>query len=166
MREPFTRAVVFLVVLLIMLSGLGEESWGEPPKALGDLKLLHALRGEEALQAINRLHGKEVAGKDSYVGHYEKNGSVAMLYLSRTSSSSQAARQLKQMGERIEKGDTPFYHLKASKQGGITVYSALGQGQIHYFYRQDSDVIWLAADAPIAKQALADLFNRLKEGQQ
>ena len=83
-----------------------------------------------------------------------------MLYLSQASSTAQAARQLKQMSDRIQKGGSPFYHLKTSKQGKLTLYSALGQGQIHYFYQRGSSVVWLAVDPTVAKQSVAALLDQ------
>lgn len=161
MRELPKGMAIFLMTFALFLAGGIGGGWAEPPKRLGELELVHALRGEEALQAINRLHGKEVAGKEVYVAHYEKDGVVAILYVSKASSSGQAASQVKRMVERIQQGNTPFYHLKASEQGETTVYSALGEGRIHYFYRKGSKVIWLAADPPVARQALADLLGQV-----
>ena len=159
MKDSQKHIVIFLTALALLLAGYGGAVRAEPPKSLGDLKLLHALHGKDALREINRLHGKEIDGNDGYVAHYEKDGAVAMLYLAQASSTAQAARQLKQMSDRIQRGDSPFYHLKTSRQGEITLYSALGQGQIHYFYQRDSSVLWLAVDARVAKRALAALLQ-------
>lgn len=165
MRENLKRrqkrtGVTLLALLLFHVTGFASGIELEPPESLGELKLDHALRGEEALQAIDRLHGKEVAGKDSFVAHYERDGVAAMLYVSKASSAGEAVRQVERMTERIRQGNTPFYHLKASDWEGTTVYSALGQGQIHYFFRKGIRVIWLAVDAAEAKQTLDDLFNK------
>ena len=149
------QVAVFLTALALVPAAYGGAVRAEPPKSLGELEFLHALRGKEALRQINRLHGKELGGKDGYVAHYEKDGAVAMLYLAQASSTAQASRQLERMSDRIRRGDSPFYHLKRSSQGGIRLYSALGQGQIHYFYQRDSAVLWLAVDALVAKQTLA-----------
>lgn len=164
MRELPKRAALAVMPLLLFLAGFAIAVDAEPPQSLGELRLVHALRGKEALQAIDHLHGKEVGGEDAYTAHYENNGAVAMLYVSKASSSGQAARQVKRMTERIQRGNTPFYHLKASEREETTVYSALGQGQIHYFYRQGLSVIWLAVDPPVARQALADLLGRTQRG--
>ena len=158
MKDPQKHIAVFLAALAFVLAG--GRAGAEPPKRLGSLPLLHASQGKEALQEINRLHGKEISAKDGYMAHYEKDGAAAMLYLAQASSTAQAARQLKQMSDLIQRGGSPFYHLKTSKQGEITLYSALGQGQIHYFYQRDSSVVWLAVDAPVAKQAMAALLDQ------
>ncbi len=129
-----------------------------PPKSLGELRLIHASEGKQALQEINRLHGKNVGAKAGYVAHYEKDGAAAMVYLAQASSAAEAERQLSEMSARIRKGDTPFSQLTSAKQGNVIVYSALGQGQRHYFYRRDERVLWLAADEAVARPSLVALF--------
>lgn len=131
MAEPHKCIGKYLTVLALVAAGCGGAAMAEPPRNLGDLRLLHALQGKEALREINRLHGKGVGGTDGYVAHYEKDGAVAMLYAAQASSSAQAARRLQQMSDRIRKGESPFSHLKESRRGQITLYSVLGQGQIH-----------------------------------
>ena len=55
-----------------------------------------------------------------------------------------------------------FTHLKAREQDGLTLYSALGLGQIHYFYRSGATIVWLAADPTVARQALADAVRLMR----
>ncbi|TAK88076.1 MAG: c-type cytochrome biogenesis protein CcmI [Betaproteobacteria bacterium] len=139
-------------------SRVGDGGDPQPPKSLGDLQLLHASRGKQALEEINRLHGKDVGAKAGYVAHYEKDGAAAMVYFAQASSTAAAGRQLNEMSARIRKGNTPFSQLTGSKQGKVMIYSVLGQGQKHYFYRRDASVLWLAADESVARQSLAALF--------
>lgn len=127
---------------------------------MGGLEYVHGLRGKDALQELSRLHGKELAATDGYVAHYERNGSAAMLYASRTYFSFLAERQLQRMADRIRKGNTPFYHLKSYERSGATVFSALGEGQINYFYRRGADVIWIASDPAVAKEVAENLLPR------
>ena len=150
---------VVLTTLALLPAGYGGAVRAGPPESLGDLRLLHSTEGKEALREINRLHGKDLGARDGYVAHYQKDGVVAMLYLAQASSTGQAGRQLERMSDRIKRGASPFYHLKTSRQGEITLYSALGQGQVHYFYQRDSSVVWLAVDAPVAQQTLAALLK-------
>ena len=154
------RTLIDFAVLVFFLSAYAQAAPLEPPKTMGALQLVHALRGKEALQAIDRLHGKGLAGTDGYVAHYERNGLVAMLYVSRPARSSMTGAQIEKMATGIRAGKTPFSHLKSSVRNGTTVYSALGEGQIHYFYRRGADVIWLAADPPVAREAVQYLLQR------
>ncbi len=141
----------------------GASNGPRPPGALGDLPLLHASDGREALEEINRLHGKDLGAIAGYVAHYEKDGTVAMIYLARAASDDQAARQVERMRATIQRGDTPFSELRTVNEKGRKLYSALGEGRRHFFYRQGADVLWLAADAPAAGQALAALVSRPKD---
>lgn len=154
------RTLLDFAVLVFVLSAYAQAAQLEPPKTVGALQLVHALRGKEALQAIDRLHGKGLAGTDGYVAHYERDGLVAMLYVSRAARSSMTGAQIEKMATGIRSGKTPFFHLKSSERNGTTVYSALGEGQIHYFYRRGADVIWLAADPSVAREAVQYLLQR------
>jgi hypothetical protein len=131
----------------------------EPPATVGELKLAHALRGKEALQAIDRLHGKSLGDAQAYVAHYEKAGLVAMLYVSRPARRSDTRAQIDKMVAGIGAGKTPFFHLKSSERNGTTVYSALGEGQTHYFFSRDADVIWIAADPAVAREAVESVLR-------
>ena len=55
-----------------------------------------------------------------------------------------------------------FTHLKARTEAGIPLYSALGLGQVHYFYRSGPAIVWLAADAEVAREALADTIRLIR----
>ena len=80
MKDPQRHIAILVTILALLLGGYGGVLRAEPPKRLGDFQLLHASQGKEALQEINRLHGKEISAEDGYMAHYEKDGAVAMLY--------------------------------------------------------------------------------------
>ena len=42
---------------------------------------------------------------------------------------------------------------------GKEAVQAIGQGQIHYFYRRGADVFWVAADPPVAREVIARLLR-------
>ena len=164
MKNADTRRYVAtlagIAILVYSLGAYAQAARLEPPKTLGVLELAHALRGKEALTAIDRLHGKGLAGIDGYVAHYERNGFVAMLYVSRPASASMTGGQVEKMAAGIRAGKTPFSHLKSSERNGTTVYSALGEGQIHYFYRRGADVVWIAADPSVAREVVDAFLQR------
>lgn len=162
MKKKGSGVLILIFILAIAFPALAEGGKPPVPPALGGLKLAHYLKGEEALREIERLHGKKINVKEGYVAHYEKGESKAMLYISRVSSGSQAEGQVKRMAEGIRKGGTPFYHLKESRRDGINLYSAIGLGQIHYFYRTGPKVVWLAADPPVASSALSSVLKAVR----
>lgn len=155
--------LILIFILAIAFPAFAEKGKPPVPPEIGGLKLAHYLKGEEALREIERLHGKKINVKEGYVAHYEGRESKAMLYISRASSGPQAKGQIKRMAERIRKGGTPFYHLKESALAdGIDLYSAIGLGQVHYFYRTGNKVVWLAADPPVARSALSSLLKAVR----
>lgn len=158
-RPRYARILAGLVVSAVFAAAYAQAAPLEPPAAIGQLKLAHALRGSQALQAIERLHGKGLGEAEAYVAHYERGGLVAMLYVSRPARRPDTRVQLEKMVAGIGTGKTPFTHLKSSERNGTTVYSALGEGQIHYFFRRDADVIWIAADPAVAKEAVESVLR-------
>jgi hypothetical protein len=147
---------------LLVLAGPGiAASALEVPQALAGLPLAHSQQGAEARGEIERLHGKSIPIRDGYVAHYGTQPPVAMLYVSQARDEKLARQQMEQMTTRIRASNGPFTHLRESTRFGMTVYSTLGQGQVHYYFRRGATVVWVAADPVIAQQALADAASKL-----
>src|SRR3972149_7077667 len=143
-------ALVLLAALTVSASAL------EVPRDLAGLPLAHAQQGAEARAQIERLHGKSMPMREGFVAHYGSASPAAMLYVSRAQTDTLAKQQVEQMTARIRASTGPFTHLREATRFGLIVYSALGQGQVHYYFRSGATVVWLAADALIAREALAD----------
>jgi hypothetical protein len=152
----------WIVVALILLAAPGiAASALEAPQELAGLPLAHSQQGAEARGEIERLHGKGIPIKDGFVAHYGTQPPVAMLYVSQAQDEKVARQQVEQMTTRIRASNGPFTNLRESVRFGMTVYSTLGQGQVHYYFRRGAVVVWVAADPTIAQQALADAAKKL-----
>ena len=149
-------ALVLLAALTVSASAL------EVPRDLAGLPLAHSQQGAEARAQIERLHGKSILIRDGFVAHYGTQPPVAMLYVYQAQDEGVARQQVEQMTMRIQASNGPFTHLRESSRFGMTVYSTLGQGQVHYYFRRGATVVWVAADPVIAQQALADAANTLR----
>ena len=149
-------ALVLLAALTVSASAL------EVPRDLAGLPLAHSQQGAEARAQIERLHGKSIPIRDGFVAHYGSQPPVAMLYVSRAQDEGVARQQVEQMTMRIRASNGPFTHLRESSRFGMTVYSTLGQGQVHYYFRRGATVVWVAADPIIAQPALADAAKKLR----
>lgn len=149
-------ALVFLVVASVSASAL------ELPEELAGLPLAHSQQGAEARAEIERLHGKSLPITDGYVAHYGTQVPSAMLYVSQARDAEMAQQQVEQMTSRIRASNGPFHHLRESTRFGMPVYSTLGQGQVHYYFRRGAALVWVAADPTIAQQALADAAKRIR----
>jgi hypothetical protein len=131
------------------------------PQELAGLALVHSQQGAEARVEIERLHGKSIPIRDGFVAHYGTQPPMAMLYVSRARDEGVARQQVEAMTRRIRASNGPFTHLRESTRFGMTVYSTLGQGQVHYYFRRGVTLVWVAADPVIAQQALADAAKKL-----
>lgn len=152
------------VVLTLLLLGSPGLAWSAlaVPQEMAGLPLVHSQQGAEARQAIEQLHGKNIPMRDGFVAHYGSEPPVAMLYVSRAQDEKAAQQQVEQMTTRIQAGTGPFHHWRESLRFGITIYSLLGQGQVHYYFRRGPTLVWVAADPVIAQQALADAVKKLR----
>ena len=143
-RSTGAARVLLLLVLALALASCG--ALPAVPERLAGLRRTHAVEGDEALAAIARLHGKAVRARDGFVAHYEGDAGVAMLYVTRAWLTPLATWQISRMVDGIERGranaEGRFVHLRAREQDGLTLYSALGLGQVHYFYRSKATVVW------------------------
>ncbi len=147
---------------LLLLGGLAVPARAlEAPPQLAGLALAHAQQGAEARAAIEQIHGKSIPMADGFVAHYGTESPMAMLYVSRARDEKVAQQQVEQMTARIRTSPGLFHHLRESVRFGLTVYSALGEGQVHYYFRRGAMVVWVAADPTVAQPALADAVKKL-----
>lgn len=150
------------LTLLLLFGWVVSASALDVPLELVGLPLAHSQQGAEARGEIERLHGKSIPITDGFVAHYGTQPPVAMLYVSQAKDEKVARQQVERMTARIRASDGPFHHLRESTRFRLTVYSTLGQGQVHYYFRRGSMVVWVAADPTIAQQALADTVKKLR----
>lgn len=143
----------------LWLACAGGQATTPLPRTLHGLARTEVLSGDDAAQAIARLHGQTLAPAESYVGRYEEDGIGATLYMSRFAVPNEAAEQVLAMGERIRGGASGFGHYRALEIGGSPVHSVLGQRQIHFFYATGRDVMWVSAHPMLARALLGELLD-------
>jgi hypothetical protein len=157
------RSILRIVLALLLLVGFVPPARAlDVPQELAGLPLAHSQQGAAAQAEIEQLHGKPIPIKDGYVAHYGTQPPAAMLYVSQARDEKIAQQQVAQMTARIRASNGPFHHLRESTRFGLTVYSTLGQGQVHYYFRRGATVVWVAADPRIAQPALADTVRKLR----
>lgn len=129
------------------------------PSALLDLALIERVSGDDARTLIAHLHPGPLAPAESDVGFYASDAYRAVLYVSRFGSADTAYAQLAMMARLIARGRGGFGHHVESEVGGVMVHATLGQGRVHYFYSREAELVWLAADPPVARNLLAELLQ-------
>lgn len=166
-RKPLTLPLLLILLGgLFLLSSLGflllvnrpQQPGSAPlPPMLGSLALKNKMEGQEALNNVARLHGKEFELISGSVGHYGPRGEVTV-WVTGAASSRLAAQITEQMRAKIAEGGSPFQPLEERPAGSRIIYVLSGMGQTHYYFQSNELVVWLAAPAGQAESVLADLL--------
>jgi hypothetical protein len=148
-------AVAPLVLVLLFRTAL--------PHELGPLKLVQSAWGKEAAAMVDRMHGKEVAQRENFIGLYRSERGAATVYLTAYPTDRLAEENYAVMERRIEAGNTPFDHLSHISVLGQDGAACIGQGQVHFFFAYNRNLYWLAADLPVAREALQRLIESTRQ---
>ncbi len=138
----------------------GESDTASPlPDTIHGMQLQSTHQGDEAAQILESLHGQPVGSERSWVGIYGPMNMATAVYVSRFDSPDAAETEISAMVARIDAGSVAFGHHTYFNQGGRVVHSVFGQGQVNYFYQQESELWWLGAHPMIARPAIAELLG-------
>lgn len=145
-------ALGLLFAIWLGLRATAEETSLVAPERLGSLPLVGLVTGQEATSQMRELHGMGIGMVDGYIAQYRADGDSAMVWVGQAESSSAAKELLERMTERIADGNESFRNLEEMVIDGKEVYSVLGGGERHYYYRSSDMVIWLSigASEPLA----------------
>jgi hypothetical protein len=130
------------------------------PAKLGSLGLTQTMTGTEALAEFTQLHGKGFDLTGGYMAHYGKD--QALLWVGQAKDAASAQKMLDEMAQKIGPDNAMFKDMQALNISGSTLYSAVGQGQQHFFYAVNDKIVWLAANADLAPDALHSLWSAVK----
>ena len=164
-RHKILYALVgVLVVAVAVLSFLiwKGSSGSSVPRRLAGLNLVKLTEGEEAKAAINQLHGTSIKIKDGYIAMYGGAGGRAMLWVSESQDETEAQQLLDLMTEKIRDGTQFFTNFRSYSAGKFRIYSVEGGGQTHFYYGISNKTVWVAADPPIADQALDEALSKIR----
>lgn len=166
MKNGVLRYLAFILVVAGLGLAVGAAGWlyyhslvsnpgAEPlPEAIAGLPLTQALTGRPAVQEINHLHGLSFAITSGAVGFY--GGQQVVVWVSGSPLGFMAEQMQDEMEQRIAEGRSPFTPLETRQAGGRAVLALEGLGQQHFYFRSGRQLVWLAADAELAEQALAE----------
>jgi len=159
--------ILIFVGGLILIASLGyvffhycltNPSHAPLPESLAGFPLNSHSFGVRAVGEINQLHGLEFPLSSGAVGMYGTQGQ-AKLWISGSPNKIMAVKLMDDMVDRIAEGNSPFTPTGELIDNDRTVYALDGHGQIHYYYQSGKLIVWLAADADIADQALAETLT-------
>lgn len=128
------------------------------PGTIASLPLTEAVYGQEAIDWVTQLHGKGFPLTSGGVGTYGEQNDLTV-WVTGTLSGISASELISAMEDKIAGSSTPFQPTGNSNHEGHKVYELVGMGQRHFYFQAGSLVIWLAADPPLADQALEDVLE-------
>jgi hypothetical protein len=163
------RYLAFILVVAGLALVVGAAGWlyyhslvsnpgAEPlPDTIAGLPLTRALTGRPAVQEINHLHGLSFSITSGAVGFF--GGQQVVVWVSGSPLGFLAGQMQNEMEQRIAEGRSPFTPLDTRRESGRAVLALEGLGQQHYYFRSGRQLVWLAADAGLAEQALAEVLE-------
>jgi hypothetical protein len=159
MKVRHTRYAIYALVAALLAGCAAEEAEAPLPESIHGMALAESHSGSEAAEILVEMHGAEVVPPENYIGHYGTEDMGAVLYISRFDTEAAADSLLVAMATRIGPGSSGFGHHASFDAADHLVHMVFGHGQVHFFYAEAEDLVWLAVDARLARPALAELLK-------
>lgn len=156
--KSFTAFFFFLALTNPGQSSADQAEINYLPPSIAEMNLVETISGSKAVRIINQMHHGNVATKSNYIGRYLGKTSSATYYVSLYDDSGQADKAMEDMARVMELQGHGFSHLMKRKENGRIFYMALGQGQAHYFFARDVELVWLAVDVQVAEKAIKEIL--------
>jgi hypothetical protein len=128
------------------------------PNQIAGMELTVKSEGLLALAELNQLHRQNFPLSAGAVGTYGLERS-AKLWIAEAPFGFLAKQMTEAMNERIAQGNSPFTQLGEFERGERTIYQLDGLGQKHFYFQSNKAIIWLAANAEFADQAIQDTLE-------
>lgn len=160
-RQPVMLGWRILLLFGLLIAGCEEPTSGPPfdPQIEG-LKLVKWITGDDAIKAINKLHGMSVDVVSGFIAHYEGANGKATIWVSEASSEEFAGNQIAIMMHKMKSNRrSPFSHYRTLDIKGFRVIAFDGMGQVHYVFRDKKWVYWISADAKRTNQVLQHIYR-------
>ncbi len=143
----FVKRTTFLILLASLLLGCNQPSSPVFKEEIGGLKLVRLITGEDALLAINKLHGQEIDVVSGMIACYQGEKEKATIWLSESASENDAIQQTAGMVRKMRDSiKTPFSNYAEIDRSGVKIYSFMGMGQQHYIFRVKTSIYWISAN--------------------
>jgi hypothetical protein len=153
--------------LILLSSGLGyaiyvqrvEQVGSAPiPGELAGLPLTGEISSRSAIAELAWMHGQGFKLNKGSVGTYGRDGEIT-LYVAGTPFKFMAGRLLTAMRDKIAEVDSPFTQIAEHDIEQHEVYELEGMGQMHFYFRSNDLIVWLAVDHALASEALQQALD-------
>jgi len=137
------------VLLGLLLAGCNDPTSGPTfDPDIGNLKLVRLITGEDAIKAINKLHGMPIDVVSGFIADYEGQHDKATVWVSEASSQELAKKQIAVMIHKMKNSrQSPFSHYRPLDIQGLKVTAFDGMGQVHYVFVKNKWAYWISADS-------------------
>ncbi|MDP1808139.1 MAG: hypothetical protein Q8L35_01195 [Actinomycetota bacterium] len=132
----------------------------QPPKQVGDWRLLDFKAGDAAAAEVAGLHGKSVSDDETYIVVYESSSGRAKAWVSDGRTALRAQQLIDRMLTGIAAGG-PF-KVVGQLNTGRRIYELAGMGEKHYLYRRVTKVIWVSFSPSVPTAMLRDLLAEIR----
>jgi len=115
------------------------------PENFADMYRVEDIKGNDAIDAVNELHGKLIEIKAAEVISYKSYTQDARIWISQAKTLTQAVYLFDLMDRKIKAsiGKSPFSYPEKFVQDGIIIAKTYGMGKVHYYYQSGDKVYWL-----------------------
>jgi hypothetical protein len=137
-------------VICLLLAGCNEQSQPNEPfdPHIEGLELVEWISGDEAIKAINKLHGMPIDVVKGFIAKYEGPREKATIWVSEAASEELAEEQIMVMIQKMKDNRrSPFSHYRDLRVRDLKVVAFDGMRQTHYVFRDNKWVYWVSADA-------------------
>jgi hypothetical protein len=166
----FLELLVALVVVGAVAQGLwsatrsasvghADHETGPLPARLAGLSLESWSAGPDAMLAVEGLHGLDVGIIDASIGYYERQTTV---WVGLAGDEEQAAEMVARMTSAIIKGNPAFAYAGRANFGGFTVHQVRAGGELHFYYQNGVEVIWVAARPGAGPEFISQVVGDLR----
>ena len=128
------------------------------PERITNLPLTSKSTGQQAVWELTRLHEKGFPLASAAVGTYGAEHQV-MLWVSGAPITPLAGRMLVSMRDKIAEGRSPFIPTGVRKDGNRVIYELEGMDQVHFYFQSGKLLVWMAANAELADEALEEVLK-------
>lgn len=150
---------IILVFISFFIMGCSQSFSPVFEEEVGGLKLVRLVTGEDAMYAINKLHGKKINVAKGMIAFYKGGNEKADIWVSQSFSTDDAIQQTEIMIEKMRGKGSPFSGYKEIERDGVKIYSFKGMGQEYYIFRIKKDVYWISANSSI----IDELYKSIME---
>ena len=154
------KSILFVLTVVIFYGLSCTKNDGiATPENISEKKMTNLIAGDEAVKAIDKLHGLSVAPQENVIAEYGEDPKD-LLYISLYSDEDQAREAFIQMISKMMKAESgPFSHIRALPNYGEKVFMSIGMGAIHYIYCSSKYILWLQTYQDIGRELPDELLS-------